>query len=99
MAVHRSAHAVAGHVGKIVHGRHRDAGLGGTLAHRARQRVRRAGFQRGSHAQQLVHRHAGMRQHRDHARPAFGQRAGLVEHQRIQRRARSSTSALRIRMP
>ena len=60
-----------------------DLALGGGRDDRRRQRMLAAALDAGSEAQHLRLVEAGQRDDRHHLRLAFGERAGLVDHQRV----------------
>ena len=83
LALDHADHAFAGRRIEAAHGRKLDLALGGGRDDRRRQRMLAAALDAGRKPQHLRLVEAGRRHHRDHLRLAFGQRAGLVDHQRV----------------
>ena len=83
LALDHADHALAGRRIETAHGGEFDLALGRGLDDRRRQRMRAAALDAGGKAQHLRVVEAGQRDDRHHLRLAFGERAGLVHHQRV----------------
>ena len=83
LALDHADDALAGRRIEAAHGRKLDLALGGGGDNGRRQRMLAAAFDARRVSQHLSFVEAGQRHDRDDLRLAFGERAGLVDHQRV----------------